>query len=161
MKLYQMTGAYLALQKLADDPDLPEQALTDTLEALEGDIQVKAENLLQVVRGMETDVDAVDAEIKRLQEIKKVRQNRIDSLRDYLKFNMQQAGIRSIKCPLFSITLAAGRDVVVVEDDTKLPQAYQRVTVAPDKPKILAALKAGQDVPGAVLGKSQESLRIK
>lgn len=161
MKLYELTGQYLALQKLADDPDMPEQALTDTLEALTGDIQVKAQNLLQVVRGIETDIDAVDAEIKRLQEIKKVRQNRIDSLRDYLRHNMQVSGITSIKCPLFSITLAAGRDMVVIEDESLLPKEYQRITVAPDKAAILAALKAGQDVPGASLTKSQESLRIK
>ena len=158
MKLYELTGQFLALQKLADDPDID---LTDTLEGLTGEIELKANGLLQVVRGIEADIDAVDAEIKRLQEIKKVRQNRIDSLRDYLRFNMQNAGISSIKCPLFSITLAAGRDMVVIDDLELIPKKYQRIRVEADKTAILQTLRAGRIVPGASLGKSQESLRIK
>ena len=158
MKLYELTGQYLALQQLADNPDID---LTDTLEGLTGEIELKAQGLLQVVRGIEADIEAVDTEIKRLQEIKKTRQNRIDSLRDYLRFNMQQSGITSIKCPLFSITLAAGRDVAVITDESKLPRDLLRITESPDKAAILAALKAGNEISGAHLGKSQESLRIK
>lgn len=161
MKLYELTGQYLQLQKLADDPETPPEVLADTLEGITGEIELKAQGLLQVVRGIESDIDALDSEIARLQEMKKVRQNRIDSLRDYLKFNMQQSGITKITCPLFSITLAAGRDVVVIDDENKLPSDLVYLKRTPDKVRILAALKAGEDVPGANLGKSAESLRIK
>ena len=75
--LYALTGQYLAL---ADATDLPEDALADTLEGLEGDIQVKAENLLAVVSNMGADVGAIDAEIKRLQARKKVIANRQQSI---------------------------------------------------------------------------------
>ena len=50
--LYDMTGQYLALAELADDPNMPEDALTDSLEGIEGEIEVKAQALLQVVAGM-------------------------------------------------------------------------------------------------------------
>lgn len=161
MKLYELTGKYLELQKAADDPDMPEEALRDTLEALEGDIEVKATNLLQVTRGIEGDIAAIDAEIQRLQAIKKARQNRIDSLRSYLKYNMQASGISKISCPLFTITLAKGRPMAVVDDVDKLPDDMKKVTVAPDKSAILAALKEGREVPGAHLAETDESLRIR
>jgi Siphovirus Gp157 len=36
-----------------------------------------------------------------------------------------------------------------------------KTTIAPDKVAILAALKEGRDIPGAHIGKSQASVRIK
>ena len=126
-----------------------------------GEIELKSQGLLQVVRGIEGDIAALDTEIDRLQGMKKVRQNRIESLRDYLRHNMQVTGITSIKCPLFSITLAAGRDMVVIDDLEQIPKKYQRIRIEADKTAILQSLKSGRIVPGAHLGKSQESLRIK
>lgn len=59
MKLYELSTQYAQLQQLADDPDID---LTDTLEGLTGEIELKANGLMQVVRGIESDIDAVDAE---------------------------------------------------------------------------------------------------
>lgn len=159
-KLYELTGKYLALSQLADDPDMPPEALADSLEGLEGEIEVKAQALLQVVAGMEGDTGAIDAEIKRLQDRKRVIQNRADSLREYLRRNMIAAGISNISCPLFQISLVAGRPVVVVEDETKIPDQYVKLVRQPNKADILKALKASEDVPGCVLGESKQALRI-
>ena len=160
MKLYELTAQY---NELSNIQDMPPEAIADTLEALEGDIQQKAESIVAVRAGMEADVAAIDAEIKRLQARKKTIQSREASIRDYLKRNMVAAGIKSIKCHLFSITLAKGRDVVQVDDESSLPDTYVSVktTIAPDKALILESLKAGKDVPGARIVRSEDSLRIK
>ena len=162
-KLYELAGQYLALAELADDPELPPGVLADSLEGLEGEIEAKAQALLQVVAGMDGDTGAIDTEIKRLQLRKSVIQNRADSLRAYLQFNMEQTGISKISCPLFQITLAKGRPMVVVTNESLIPGAFTNTTttVRPVKSLILAALKDGEDVPGCVLGESKQSLRIK
>ena len=162
-KLYELAGQYLALSELADDPNMPPEALQDSLEGLEGEIEVKAQALLQVVAGMEGDTGAIDAEIKRLQTRKRVIENRAASLRDYLYQNMVATGISKISCPLFQITLAKGRPVVVVEDESQVPDQYIKTTIvkAPRKAEIMAALKSGEAVPGCVLGESKQSLRIR
>lgn len=160
MNLYELTGQYKELTTLEDmDP----QAISDTLEALEGEISEKAQAIVAVRAGMESDITAIDTEIKRLQKRKEVIQNRDQSVRDYLKSNMQASGIRNIKCPYFSITLAKGRDMVEITDEGEIPDQYVSVetTVKPDKKTILTDLKNGIDVPGARLIKSDESLRIK
>jgi len=160
-KLYELTGQYLALAELADDPSMPPEALQDSLEGLEGEIEIKSQALLQVVSGMEGDTGAIDAEIKRLQARKRVIQNRADRLRQYLFDNMEAAGINKISCPLFQITLAKGRPMVSITDESLIPDKYMVVTTAPNRANILAALKAGEDVPGCLLGESKRSLRIK
>jgi hypothetical protein len=88
--------------------------------------------------------------------------NKQDSLNEYLKSNMQASGITNIKCPLFSITLAKGRDVAVIDDEQAVPEAYKEIVKSTKihKTSILAALKEGP-VSGARLEKSDESLRIK
>ena len=162
-QLYVLSGQYLALQRMAEDSDIDADTLRNTLEGIEGSIELKAQGLLQVVRGIESDIDAVDAEIKRLTAIKNVRKNRIESLRDYLKFNMENTGINKITCPLFSITLAKAKPMVIVEDESLIPKKYIKTTItkAPVKADILTDLKAGKAVAGCVLGESQRSLTIK
>ena len=157
-KLYELTDSYLAVQDL----DVPAEAIADTLEALEGDIEDKAERLLAVVTNMGSDVDAIDAEIKRLQARKRAITNRQDSLRDYLRHNMQASGIHKISCPLFTITLTKPRPVAIVDDESLLPDRLVQVvtTRKVNKQKLLAELKKGP-VDGASLGESQPGLLIR
>jgi hypothetical protein len=162
-KLYELTGSYLALAELADDPNMPEDALTDSLEGLEGEIEIKAQALLQVVSGLEGDTGAIDAEIKRLQARKGVINNRALSLRNYLKDNMAQTGINKISCPLFQITLSKARPMVAITDSLAIPDKYIRTLTQkqPMKKEILDALKAGESIPGCELGESARGLLVK
>ena len=163
MKLYDLTRQYLELSKLADDPDMPADALTDTLDGITGEIEDKAMGILQVSTSMLSDVTAIDAEIKRLQARKQVIQNRETRLREYLLINMQETGITHIDCPLFQITRVKGRPMVAVQDESQIPDEYIKtvITKSPVKADILKALKAGIDVPGCLLGTGKESLLVK
>ena len=162
-KLHEISTQHRELSSLVEQEELTLDDVRDTFEALEGEISAKAVSLVAVVDNINSDVKAVDDEIKRLQARKKTMTNKQDSLRGYLKVNMQSAGITSIKCPLFSITLAKGRDVVVVDDADILPDdlVEVKVTIAPKKTDILKRLKAGEVIEGARIEKSEESLRIK
>lgn len=162
-KLYQMTGRLLALAQLLDDPDVPDEAIRDTIEGIEGEIEVKAEGLLKFVANLDGDLSSIDSEIRRLQARKKVLSNRKEGLREYLRMNMEVTGISRIECSLFLISLAAGRDVVLINQEDELPEKFivKTTTTRPDKKRILEALMAGEEVPGASLGKSKTSLRIK
>ncbi len=163
MKLYELTEQMRSLERLADETDESlDQAIRDTFEALSAEFDDKAVALIQVTRNMEADVDALDAEIKRLHARRKARQVRIQWLRDYLRDNMQASGISKIECPLFTISLRKPAQKVEIEDTGKLPPEYVVVQdPVPDKRKILADLKAGNDVPGAHIVEGKAALVIK
>ena len=160
---YEMTSQMIGLQKLIEDGEMDEQTLQDTLEGLEGEIQVKAEGLLAYVANMGADVDAIDAAIARLRDRRTAITNKQDALREYLRFNMEQSGIDKITCPLFTITLRKAPDVVVIESEDLIPEEYIKtvITKAPMKVDILKALKGGEHVPGARLGEGKRGLLIK
>ena len=66
---------------------------------------------MHVIVNSDGDIAALESEINRLSERKKHIQAAQDRLREYLRYNMEATGINKITSPLFTITLAAGRDV--------------------------------------------------
>jgi len=162
-KLYTLTGQFLALSELADDDDMPANALTDSLEGITGEIEIKAEALLQVVANMDGDITAIDAEIDRLKRRKAIIENRKTSLRDYLQHNMEVSGISKIDCPLFSITLAKPMPMAVIENESLVPAEFvqTKTLTSINKKAVLDALKAGRVIPGCALGESRRSLTIR
>ena len=165
MKLYELSEQYKGLQQLLenDNSDSMLEAVADTMQLIEEDFQEKASNVVLFSKNIEADIDAIDAEIKRLQEKKKAIQNKVESLREYLRMNMTATGINKISCPLFSITMSAPTKQVEILDELILPDDYVTVktTVAPDKKKILSDLKSGMDIPGAALVDGTPRLTIK
>jgi Siphovirus Gp157 len=161
--LRELSHELQEVQSLALDPDVPEEALRDTLDGIEGMFNEKAVRIVHVIANSDTDVDAISAEIKRLSERKRSIELAQDRLREYLRFNMEATGISKISSPLFTITLAAGRDMVEIYDEAALPDEFVRVktVVSPEKADILKALKSGIEVPGATITKSKSSVRIK
>jgi len=161
--LYEITEQMKQLEKLGDDGEIDQQALADTFEGLEGEFEQKAIALIQMTSNMNADIDQLDEMIKRLQARKKVLQNKKESWRDYLRTNMDAAGISKIECPYFAITLRKGQKVVDVYDEDLLPDEYVDIELVtkPRKRDILQALKDGEDIPGATMKEGQKSLLIK
>lgn len=162
--LYAITGRFkelAALQETADE-DLA-VAIRDTMGAIEAEFNDKALAVSHVILNFDADVAALDREIERLQERKRLVTNRQREIKEYLRENMEAAGMTKISCPLFTITLAKGREVVAIDDEAALPDELMRVKteIAPDKTAIAAKLKAGEEVPGARLERGQSSIRIK
>lgn len=162
--LYELTADVMALQKMADEAEDYTQ-FADTIELIEGEFEKKAAGVVLVTRNIETPIAAIDAEIERLQKMKKSIQGRAEWLTNYLRDNMEASGITKIECasPPFTITLVKGREVAVIDAESDLPDDYMRVStsVAPDKIAIAKALKEGVEVPGAHLGLGKSSIRIK
>lgn len=163
-KLYEISEQYKELEALADsDDENMQEAVATTLECITGDFQDKAQALVTVVHNMDSDVDALDAEIKRLQARKTAIKNRQDSMREYLRDNMERTGIKKISCPLFTITCVTGREISVINNEDEIPDEYMTVKteVRPDKAAITKALKGGVEIPGASLDRAKSSIRIK
>lgn len=162
--LYEITAQYKELSDLAEagDEDLA-VAIRDTLEGIEGEFQEKGKALAMVTLNMDGDLEAIQSQIDRLTERKRILSNRKESLKEYLRTNMEASGINKIAHPLFTITLGKGKTIVVIDDESQIPDEYMstKVTSTPSKADIARTLKLGIDVPGAhsELGKSSISIK--
>lgn len=162
--LYEIAKKYEELAKLAEtgDEDLA-VALRDTIEGIEGEFQEKGKALTIVTLNMDGDIEAIKTQIARLTERKKVMENRQSSLRDYLRTNMERCGITKLIHPLFTVTLGKGKPIVVIDEESKIPDEYMNTTVttSPMKAEIAKALKEGKEVPGAHSETGKSSISIK
>lgn len=164
MKLYEISEQYRSIQDMADDEDESMiLAIADTMEGIEAEFKDKAAVVVAVALNIESDLDAIDVQIKRLQDKKKSIINRSDRLRSYLRHNMEATGIDKISCPLFSITLSKPSKLVQIDSESDIPKAFVRtkITTAPDKIAIAKALKDGEPVLGASLVDGARRLTIK
>lgn len=163
MNLYQISNEYQSAFKDMQSMDLDNETIEDSLAAIKGEFQDKAIACVKWEKGIEGKVQAIDVEIKRLQEMKKVTVKQRDSFREYIRSSMDATGIDKIEHSLFTITLRKAVQVAEVLDQELLPKEFLTIvpeSVRPDKKSILAELKIG-DVPGARLAEGKRGLMIK
>lgn len=162
--LYQLTDDYLTLLEMAEDPDVDEQALKDTMEGIEGALEIKAEGYAKIIRMLDGDAAACDAESKRLRNKKQAIERNIDRMKKALQYSMEQTGKTKFKTALFSFGIQKNPAAVVIDegyienipDRFLIPQDPQI-----DKKAIKEALKAGEDLEGIAHLEQTESLRIR
>ena len=162
--LYQLTADYMNLLEMAEDPDIDEQAFMDTLDGIEGAIEVKAENYAKIMRQLEADAAACEAESKRLKNKSKTIDNNIKRMKQALQFAMVTTGKTKFKTPLFSFYIQKNPASVVM-DEQYIENIPERFLVRKDpeinRKAIRDAINAGEDLTGLAHLESTESLRIK
>ena len=57
--IYEIASDWFRVQDMMEDPELDPQTLADTLEAIEGELEVKAENYAKVMKNLEGDIAAI------------------------------------------------------------------------------------------------------
>lgn len=147
MRLYELTGHYLALQERAEEGEDVAELLAQIDDALEE----KAHSMLKLMTGLKGDIETLRAEEDRIGERRARLEKTLSSMLSYLKEAMVAGDIRSIKCGSFSLALRDGPPKVIVEDFSKLEPQYirEKTTREPDKLAILAEYKAhGVIAPG-------------
>lgn len=162
--LYQISKEFQELAVLADtaDEDMA-VAIHDTMGAIQAEFEDKGKAIAMLTLNIDGDLEAIQSQIDRLTERKRIINNRKESLKEYLRTNMEASGISKISHPLFTIALGKGKPIVVIDSEKDIPDDYVRtkVTTTPDKAQIAKAIKEGIDVPGAhsEIGKSSISIK--
>jgi hypothetical protein len=164
LKLYELTAQHRELEKLLDGDEVPAEVVRDTLEALEGDITAKSTSVAHVILNLEAFADQIKAAADAMTERAARVRRRAESVRAYLLLNMQATGIRKIEAPQFTIAVQNNPASVEIDELAVVPPQYM-VTPPPPPPKpdkkaLVAALKAGETIPGVWL-RQGEHLRIK
>lgn len=156
--LYQLVEQYRSLEALDASEDLPPDVIRDTLEGLTGELTVKATNVARYILNTEAMAEAIDRASTQMKIRANRMRNRADSIREYLRNNMQGAGITKIEAVQFVLSLKKNPPAVVIDDEAAIPADY-KITPEPlppplprpDKKLIVKAIKDGFVVPGAHL----------
>lgn len=149
MNLYEITREAQELASL-----LETEELTPELEAAliinQDQLQNKAGNYAKVITNIQSDSDAIDAEIKRLKAMKETKDRALNRLKEALREAMLVSGIDKIESSLFKLSLRRSEAVEVDVVDA-LPSEFINIknVITPDKVAIKEAIKRGENVIGA------------
>lgn len=160
MKLYEITGEILELLTMAEDLELDQKIIQDTMEGLDFEFEEKAEAYAKVVKTLEMDIAGLDEEIQRMTKRKATIKNNIDRLKRSLEGAMIATGKRKFKTPLFGFGIQKNPPSLNVLDESKIPEEFW-IEQQPklDKKAALAYVKENK-VDWAELSQT-ESLRIR
>lgn len=165
MNLYELTGDMLKLQQLLETDEVVDtELLNDVLADTTADYEEKIENCAKVYKNLMCDVDAIDAEIKRLTARKKALTTNADNLKARMYDSMKATNTPKIKGKLFTIAIQSngGKIPVIVDVDTsKLPDDLVKITESPDLEAIAAYITEHPACGYAHFGERGDSLRIK
>ena len=165
MNLYELTGAYLQLQNLMEDPDIDSDLIDVRMSEINGDLEDKADNYAKLIRNMESNLNGIAAEMERLKTKKNLLESSVKRLKDNLQASMIATGKIKFQTDLFSFNVQknGGKAPVVldVKDTSELPDDLVRITEAPDLDAIRALIEKNGSCKYAHLGEKGQSLRIK
>lgn len=166
MTLYELMADYTNFLTAVENGDIPEEAIADTLEAIEASVDEKIDNTACLLKVLEAEEAAIKAEEDRLAERRKVKANTRERIKNYLSEMLLAMGKTEFESPRNKITFRKTPGKVVVENE----KAFIEWAVANDdslisygkpsvnKTAIKAAIESGKKINGAeiVVGQSMQ-----
>ena len=161
MNLYEISRNYNNLQKLIDNPEIPQEMIIESLNSVGEEIELKAENIAKLIKNIEGDIKIFKEEEQRINERRKVLENKTKWLKNYLEENMKATGKTKFKHGTFSFNIQKNPPSLSIEDINYIPNKYlvqQEPKV--DKKELLKDIKNGLEIDGVEIVQT-ESLRIR
>jgi hypothetical protein len=160
--IYELTTEAKYIASLLEEN---EGELNEELESLlvinQNDIQTKAINYAYLIKAFGYDLYYIENEIKRLQELKKAKNNAIDRMKESISNAMNIYGIEKVDSPTLKLSLRKSESVEVMNEEI-IPSHFFTVKEVKtvNKTKIKEAIKNGENVFGAIL-QVNNNLQIK
>ena len=153
--LWEITQEFLALASMIEEAG--GEATDEVMEELaisRENFAHKAEGYARLILKWDSEVDAASAEIKRIQAIKKTKENAVGRLKETLKtalliFGQEDSkGIKRFETPLIKLSTRKSTSIEIT-DENALPQEAFVIKREVSKTAIKELLEAGAAIEGA------------
>ena len=167
MNLYQLTIEEMNFISMMEENggEVTDEIMED-LAIRRENFQHKAEAYSKFILKLESEADQAAAEIKRIQAIKKTKDNTATRLRDTLRDALMvfgnenpKTGNKAFETALFKLSLRKSQSVEITNEN-EVPDEFWAIKKEISKSTISQAIKDGLEVPGATM-KENYGLQIK
>ena len=161
--LYELTeSTRAAIEELLALEDVPQEAVNNTIEGLEGELQIKQRNVAAYILNRESDIEAMKQYKNNMEKRIKQAENQINRLKNGLLWSLKKHGKNRLELPEMVIKIKNNPLSVAINNMDLIPPEHRRTKVeyVPDKKKIKESILAGKSVSGAHL-ETKERIDIK
>jgi hypothetical protein len=168
MKLYELSSAYhnlIEYLSIPQDDIIIANGLQEQLASITDQFNVKAENIGKLILTKQAEAKAIDEEITRLNNRKRVIENRAEWLKNYLQVEMQVAKTDKIEGQILTLSLQKSPPSCEILDQTLVPQQFIKVIPEQKQVSRIDILKffkdTGEIPPGTNIITDKKTLRIR
>jgi hypothetical protein len=167
MNLYQITQEFLELASIIEDAGGEvNDAILEELAISRDNFSHKAEGYARLILKWDSEIEVASVEIKRIQALKKAKENSVARLKETLLFALQafgqedaKTGVKRYDTALFKLSTRKSQ-AVEITDETTLPDACFVIKREVSKTAIKKIIEEGLYLEGAGI-KENVSLQIK
>lgn len=143
MTLYELTQEYMQLLAMLEDPEVDPEVLQDTMEAIGGEIEDKAEAYAIIIGELTAKADQITKEAQRLDKWVDFLEGNVARMKDRLMTSMNETGTKKIETEHFRISVAGNGGKKPLKLTGEVPQEYMYMKPEIDTKKIRADLEDG------------------
>lgn len=164
LSLYNITDKFVEIMDKVQEGEITEEQYNELGQELAIALQNKSIGIIGYLQNEEALIDAVDVQIKRLQDLKKQKTNNLDKFKQYVKENMEKLGITKLETEIGKMSIAKNPLSIEIANEDEIPSEFKQevMTVKIDKTAIKNHFKeTGEIVPGTRIISDKTSLRVK
>ena len=164
LSLYNITNKFVEIMDKAQEGELTEEEYNELGNELALELQNKSSNIIGYIKNSESLLDAMKTEEKRLADIRKQGEKKLDKFYQYVKENMERLGLEEIPTELGKLKITKNPMSIEIENEDEIPSEFKKevTTTQVDKTAIKNHFKdTGEIVPGIRIINDKTSLKIK
>lgn len=160
--LYELVGEYKIFEErfngycdLVESGELPESAIWDTLDSLNGAIEDKIDNITCVHKQQLYECAMIKSEIERLKQRLSAKENAADRLKDYIFTCMRTVGMEKLETARNKLSFRKSEKLMIDDQSGFVqwameynPDLLSYKLPEPNKTEIKRILKSGQPIEG-------------
>lgn len=162
--LYNIVGDFVEVYALLSDPEADEQTVLDTLEGIKGELEVKAEGYVKIIRQLEAEQKALEAEADFFKQKATVRKNNIKRMKEALcqaLIDTGHDGKEGLAAGEFTLKVQNNGGAQPLKVTGDVPMNMLKVITEPDNDKIRKFILDGNECDFAHLEERGKHLAIK
>jgi len=155
MSVYKLTGILLDLQSHADDID--PTTFKDTADSIKFNLDSEYDDGLDFTTNIESDIDGIDKEIKKLRDRKKAMKNSVSYIRNIIAKSINASGRKKVKTAKHTISVPGSYKAKAIFNKDTIPASYYDTKMVLSESRVKRDLMSGKEVGD---GKLQYTLNI-
>ena len=162
--IYEFMSGFMALWNLVEDETVEDSVIEECFENMTDDFKVKMENCCKYIKCLDSDIDGLKAEEKRIREKRQAMENSKERLKALMLKVQTISGEKKLVCGSFTTSIQNNPPSVVLDEQyvENFPEKYiKRAEPEINKALLKDDLKAGVDLEGLAHLETTASLRIR
>ncbi len=127
LTLYEISNKFAEIIDKIEYGEITEEEYNKLGTQLAIELKNKSSNIVAYLQNENAFIEAIDTQVKRLQDMKKIKENKIERFKQYVKENMEKMNIQKLETEIGTISICNSPLSVEIVENDKVPNKYKKI----------------------------------